>query len=1186
MLPRPKVFSFQLLSYGLFLMLTFAVLPLSDLAAQELDDQLLQSLETPLDKIADEALKEKKSDNGDSKDAQERSKTPQAEMPTGQDDPGGKSPAADPLSNLHEPLPGAIVDLEEGLAQAQRTGKPVLALVTGEDCPWCYRLKQQMQQSPAQEELGRWTLVEIDLDSDPVGSQRLGVAVLPSLRILRTSGAKVASHDGYLSAADLTKWLQDNYRAANAGADDVLMADHPLEAIDVVRLVGHLEDRDPLVREAAISRLQASPQLAVTPLITTFRDGSLAERLSILEILSIWDAPLEEIDPWQPETIDESALARLEAWGDALKESGEGISQGLSEQELAEAKSQIDRLLTLSPADGAPIAARLARHAERLLPEVYRRLEETESDEQRERLLALRYRLVADDALVLRFPGGLTRLASRDVQTRREAAEQLAGLASASEQPLLLELFSDPDPLIREIALRGLQKAGGDEAMQSLVRLLKDPEPNVRAAVLKQLSEQKNSALVDEVAKYVDQEEDPDLLVHAIRYFREIPTETSARALMPLLEHESWQVRAEATEGLREMLSGELSRNLELTADIYANLIKRLDDEDPFVVSRAIDAFSRKVSDVAIDRLFETVEKHPQLAAQAIKTISQRSEGSPKITAKLMSFAKSSDASIRAAAVGGLRQVSPETLDQWGPPALKDDDASVRVVAATAIFVSLESKRSEAANQMIENTQLTDAYPSRSSSPSLLSQALGAVFGSKKKGTKTDEEAAEGEESQPDNPTEENVDLDDNTETEPSPDESLPVSDRWDHWLAGFTAGKGRPMYYDELIDPLLGMLDASDPKERLMAALTLVPLGHSEEAMPVIQSIVEEDPHQLDKASAILPWVPWEQRKELFQRFLKLTSSNEQKAILARAVVGAIDRRASRLLWPLLKDENADTSFASGIADSLLAAYTGQRYWYSGDEVNQDVKAWVLADAPPRAKEGTELESLVALIVLAKVDKDTAVELAGEIIEDPQRPEPLRQDAFQIALLLASGEQQAEMAAAALNSDDPRRQKLGIIVLVAGEEFELGYIRNQFYLPRSSTTHYSSSNRGPIIPTPPEGVSEENMIPLLAHDDEKVRAYAGYALAMLGKREGLSSLLEYWQAHQKEEDFELNRLVFRAIAKLNDSEHVDILRQIYGTLDDYRKSEFYWTIRIMSGEDVLRLRKEIRDTYGIENLR
>ena len=121
--------------------------------------------------------------------------------------------------------------------------------------------------------------------------------------------------------------------------------------------------------------------------------------------------------------------------------------------------------------------------------------------------MILRYRLVASDALVFRWPGGLERLADVDSRQRQRAADDLAKLASKDDQPLLLELFADPDPLVREISLRGLQHIGGKEANAALVKLLADPEPNVRAAVLKQLEESPDAALVPAVVKYLERGE-------------------------------------------------------------------------------------------------------------------------------------------------------------------------------------------------------------------------------------------------------------------------------------------------------------------------------------------------------------------------------------------------------------------------------------------------------------------------------------------------------------------------------------------------------------------------------------------------------------------------------------------------------------------------------------------------------
>ena len=96
------------------------------------------------------------------------------------------------------------------------------------------------------------------------------------------------------------------------------------------------------------------------------------------------------------------------------------------------------------------------------------------------------------------------------------------------------------------------------------MKLLADPEPNVRAAVLKQLEEKPDASIIPKLADYLKTEKDADLLVHAIRFLRAAGGAPAVRALIPLLHHESWQVRAEACEALgktRRKPFGYLRRN-------------------------------------------------------------------------------------------------------------------------------------------------------------------------------------------------------------------------------------------------------------------------------------------------------------------------------------------------------------------------------------------------------------------------------------------------------------------------------------------------------------------------------------------------------------------------------------------------------------------------------------------------
>jgi HEAT repeat protein len=285
-----------------------------------------------------------------------------------------------------------------------------------------------------------------------------------------------------------------------AEPDAVLLGAEKPSQIEVKDLVRSLGDRSAAVRQAAIRRLFAHPDVAEAGVVRALKEGTLATRLAALELLDEWQAPTEGLDPWQVETISDARLAKLDEW---LKQQPARLAkkaeepsdtpsdkEKLSAERLADAKRQIARMLKSTDEEAAAIRERLAGLAALLLPEVREQLSTAETDRQRHLLLALRYRLIASDALALKWPQGLVRLAASDAKKRSQAAEELAKLATAEDELLLLELFSDADPLVREISLRGLRQLGGEDATAALVRLLKDPEPNVRAAVLKQLAEE------------------------------------------------------------------------------------------------------------------------------------------------------------------------------------------------------------------------------------------------------------------------------------------------------------------------------------------------------------------------------------------------------------------------------------------------------------------------------------------------------------------------------------------------------------------------------------------------------------------------------------------------------------------------------------------------------------------------
>ncbi|MBN1908733.1 MAG: HEAT repeat domain-containing protein [Pirellulales bacterium] len=615
-----------------------------------------------------------------------------------------------------------VDNLAKGHRQALTHQTPILIRVGAEWCAVCKRVAKEIEKPEVQQALGGWTRVYIDVtNGSSEDATRLGVQAVPTWQIQNAQGVKIAEKVGYLSAEDLVKWLAEHQAEASAAPADVLMRSGPPSADDTMTLVGQFTDRSPVIREAAVRRLLPHPKSSGPTVVDAFRKGDLSTRLAALELLDEWNAPLEGVDPWQPKTLTKERLAALADWAKNPPDTAPTRPEKLTEAQQVELGKQIARMLSVDDAEAAAIRERLAGWGPALMPEVYARLKDAASDQDRGRLMALRYRLVTSDALALRWPGGIVQLASADSRGRQQAAEQLSKMAGAADQALLLELFSDSDPLVREISLRGLQNIGGPQATAALVKLLADPEPNVRAAVLKQLEEKPQQTMVPAVAEYLKTEKDPDLLVHAIRFLRAASCEEAARAMLGLLDHESWQVRAEAAVGIAAHLdrshsysyvsfNGRTVRQEEKTKpfqkQIQDALIKLLGDPDAFVVSKAIEGLSRTSNEAAVEPLVAAAKKHPTLAVSIVGMLTGNDTLRDKALPHLMEFAQHETPEIRAAAVEGLSRTTPDKMEKVVLSALSDKDSAVRVAAAGTLVRLLE-KQKKAIDEAAENANIT-----------------------------------------------------------------------------------------------------------------------------------------------------------------------------------------------------------------------------------------------------------------------------------------------------------------------------------------------------------------------------------------------------------------------------------------------------------------------------------------------
>ncbi len=1125
-----------------------------------------------------------------------------------------------------------LSDLATAHRQSLADRKPIFILVGAKWCGFCRKMMMEVNVTAVEAELARWTPVYLDADAQSNDVNPLGVVGVPAMRILAPGGQPTAQRDGYLAPDDLVTWLKDNYEAATAAADETLLAAGPPSAMAVVRLVKQFRQRSPALREAAVRRLTPYPDVARPLVLKTFCEGSLTARLAALEVLEQWKAPLSGVDPWRPETFTPERLARLEKWGesDALKISA--APKELTAEQLADARRQIDRMLAADETEADAIRHRLAGLGAGLLPEVYARLKNAAADQERRRLLILRYRLSASDSLVLRWPGGLERLGDTDPRQRRQAADELAKLAGDDEKNLLLELFADTDPLVREIGLRGLQHIGGKEANAALVRLLDDPEPNVRAAVLKQLEESPDPAMTSAVVKYLSREKDPDLIVHGICFLKAAKGKEALKCLMSLLKHESWQVRAEAAVGIgkqngnryeqyvsfsssRRSSSGEPDEATKLKVEAYVALLDLLGDKDAFVVAKAVEGLAEADMAVAVEPLVHAAEKHPDLAASVLTMLAGGSKMRAKAIPHMRKFCKHEQARIRAAAVAALASASPLTADEELLAAVNDKESEVRIAAAKAGFGLLnQARRSAKDNASSASGVRVLAIRVESLGPSVTETVMGSVAEAYSKlmtlsgpatksavpvpstGKASSEDSKPVVKSKPAEPKPAEL-SDKKTVAKPKlvessnkkkpveskPAKAEPDANEADRWLVECYAGKHRPKWSSQMVAPLEKMLRADAANERIAAALLLMPLGKADEAVPVLLETVRKNPELTRTVADALPWLCIEPRIKMFRDLRAIAPNAEARAGLVQEFSQEPDRRLADPMWELLADPKVTIEEARSLQMGLVMAYFGQRYYSSSDVLPSDRRALAKA-AKPRTMSGGDIQRRVALMLLATAAADEAAETAKALADDPKLGKSLRTDAFQIRLITQSNAEAKKLALAAMKGTDAARKKLAVKYLVHGPS-ELISFADGIYLNGMSFTSSSSVQSGtPIVPEAPTGVTAADLRPLLGGSDSETAASVAYLLAVLGESEGIEPLVEYWRRHGTDSS-QWRRLVYRAIAVIDDPKYIAVLREIYGKLSEYEVSEFYWTIRIMSGPEILKFRKQIRDEKG-EQLR
>jgi thiol-disulfide isomerase/thioredoxin len=603
--------------------------------------------------------------------------------------------------------------MEAGIKLAQLEQRPLLVIFGADWCSWCRKLEAELVLDEADAVLKQWVIAHVDVDDEPEVAESMQANALPALRLLGPQQQVVAQREGYLPLAELQTWLNEGLLLASPEVQRVLYDTTKLSETDLAKLIAFLGDRTPSIRAAAQTRLAGQRGRAAGVLMQVLRTGGLAQQLSALEILHSWDAPVQGIDPWQPESLTDSTLEPLLQWMRAQEELKDESSVEAESQESVDPGLASEVLTNVQKTPSEATMAAAVKMGKGLIADVRQRLavagESTESESIA--LQELLYRLLASPQTRLENGSLLVALASRDADSHRRAADKLLEMATPLDQPLVDELSQDADVLVRERAVSRLSELGLLFDAERFRRLLADRHPSVRTAVLRALAEDPEESSIAAVIEYVERETDEDLLVYATKALGQLGNQGGANAcLSRLAGNESWRVRAAALDAIGEAIQSNRSGVLhfpgstssqakdESESDIATAILNRLEDSDSFVVEKASQLLPKILSAGTVEPVAEYLLTHPERIKEF--TTSQMGYGygddapSELLANQVEKWVDSSEPDrVRAGAVL-LSQLKPEKLQKRIVVLAQSEDADVRIAVARSILRNLEDYRS------------------------------------------------------------------------------------------------------------------------------------------------------------------------------------------------------------------------------------------------------------------------------------------------------------------------------------------------------------------------------------------------------------------------------------------------------------------------------------------------------------
>jgi len=622
---------------------------------------------------------------------------------------------------------------------AANDGALILLVFEASWCGPCHELQKKTLAKDFNERGGRLHVALVDVDANEKTARAFDVTAIPDLLLLTADGKIVARRKGFVAVEEFLTWLNEGRERAKKGLwAGVAPSDKMQEFVkksktaslsgdELRQLVPLLGEPDPGERTRAHTLLVAQREAAVPLLIDAVSDAYLGVRVGASEALRQLAPDSPEVDPWLAPLELQQTVAALKTWWTETGTLPVPATATASDTAVdLSLKNALAALLSNDPLRRTEGMSKLAGAGHAALPTVRDAIKRQEraGDQRATWLLEdVRWTILIPDSLDSRL-GNVRRDLARGTSPERQSATTRLGRGGKEALAPLAELAEDPDPLVKECALRSLSSVGGSDVLPAMAALLKSSDSNLRMTAAQTLGKTKKTDAAQYLVTVLD---DPNEVVAcaAIAALEEVRAKDAGKALVRCLSDPRWRVRATAAEMIGKLRVSETA----------SELTKALDDADGFVVKSALGALKELGTQPDTDKLRALAKRLPSLKSLVVeylvanetepslqalmdlyeesseddrlvvlKTLAGRGRGrsgrsfvfhgsdSDSESAEKNKNAKwkpflekalaSPEARIRREAASLLRERAPELAGQWITPLLRDNDAEVRIAAA------------------------------------------------------------------------------------------------------------------------------------------------------------------------------------------------------------------------------------------------------------------------------------------------------------------------------------------------------------------------------------------------------------------------------------------------------------------------------------------------------------------------